>query len=135
MTIRKTLFLSIITLIIFYTSFILLANDCMKLFSVTITITAILFFYIAYKTITKSNPNKIYNQKLKKTLNKYESILVYSKEKYDLKKEKIIKIKDIDNLVKAQRIINKPIIYLTQDSKDVFILKDKEYLLVFNFKI
>lgn len=135
MTTKKTLILSVVTLATFFLSLILLANDYMNMVPVTLTITTILFIYMAYKIFSKKDPTSVYKRTLKNILKSYDSILVYSKNKYDYDSNNVIRVKTMDNLIKAQEIINKPIIYVDLEKSSKFILKDDERLLVYTLKI
>ena len=134
MSVRKTIIMSIITLGMFLLSYILLASDCMNMVPVTFTITGLLFIYMVIKVFTKNDKKTIYNKKLKNILKTYDSILVYSKDKIDLNSG-ILKIKTINDLMKAQQIINKPIIYESLEECSNFIINDDDKTLVYTLKI
>lgn len=135
MSVKKTLILSLITLVMFFLSFILLSNDYMNMVPVTFTITAILFIYMVVKIFTKNDEKSIYERKLKNILKTYDSILVYSKSKIELDKDNTLRVTTMNDLMKAQQLINKPIIYQAEEKKSKFILKDEDKFLIYTLKI
>lgn len=135
MSVRKTIIMSFITLGMFLLSYILLANDYMNMVPVTFTITGLLFIYMAVKIFTKNDKKTIYERKLKNILKTYDSILVYSKDKINLNDIDVLKIKTMNDLMKAQQIINKPIIYEDLENSSNFIINDEEKILVYTLKI
>jgi len=134
MSVKKTIIMSLITLVMFFLSYILLANDYMNMVPVTFTITGLLFIYMVVKIFTKNDKKTIYERKLKNILKTYDSILVYSKDKLDINKG-ILKIKTMNDLMKAQQIINKPIIYESLEKCSNFIINDEDKTLVYTLKI
>ena len=135
MSVRKTIIMSFITLGMFLLSYILLANDYMNMVPVTFTITGLLFIYMSVKIFTKNDKKTIYERKLKNILKTYDSILVYSKDKINLNDIDVLKIKTMNDLMKAQQIINKPIIYEDLENSSNFIINDEEKILVYTLKI
>ena len=135
MSVKKTIILSIITIIMFFTSFILLANDYMNMVPVTFTITAILFIYMIVKIFSKNDKNSVYKRKLNNILKTYDAILVYSKNKYDMDKNNTLNVKTMNDLIKAQQIINQPVIYLDEEKQSKFILKDEDKFLVYTLNV
>ncbi len=135
MSVKKTLILSLITLVMFFLSFILLSNDYMNMVPVTFTITAILFIYMVVKIFTKNDEKSIYERKLKNILKTYDSILVYSKSKIELDKDNTLRVTTMNDLMKAQQLINKPIIYQAEEKESKFILKDEDKFLIYTLKI
>ena len=105
MSVKKTIVLSIITLVMFFLSFILLSNDYMNMVPVTFTITGLLFIYMVVKIFTKNDKKTIYERKLKNILKTYDSILVYSKTKIELDKDNTLRVTNINDLMKAQQYI------------------------------
>lgn len=135
MSIKKTIILSIITLVMFFLSFILLSNDYMNMVPVTFTITGLLFIYMVVKIFTKNDKKTIYERKLKNILKTYDSILVYSKTKIELDKDNTLRVTNMNDLMKAQQLINKPIIYQDEEKSSKFILKDEDKYLTYTLKI
>ena len=135
MSIKKTIILSIITLVMFFLSFILLSNDYMNMVPVTFTITGLLFIYMVVKIFTKNDKKTIYERKLKNILKTYDSILVYSKTKIELDKDNTLRVTNMNDLMKAQQLINKPIIYQEEEKSSKFILKDEDKYLTYTLKI
>ena len=135
MSVKKTIVLSIITLVMFFLSFILLSNDYMNMVPVTFTITGLLFVYMVVKIFTKNDKKTIYERKLKNILKTYDSILVYSKTKIELDKDNTLRVTNINDLMKAQQLINKPIIYQDEEKCSKFILKDEDKYLTYTLKI
>ena len=135
MSVKKTIIMSLITLGMFLFSYVLLANDYMNMVPVTFTITGLLFIYMVVKVFTKNDKKTIYDRKLKNILKTYDSILVYSKDKINLNDINVLKIKTINDLMKAQQIINKPIIYESLEKSSHFIINDDERILVYTLKV
>lgn len=135
MSVKKTLILSLITLVMFFLSFILLSNDYMNMVPVTFTITGLLFIYMVVKIFTKNDKKAVYERKLKNILKTYDSILVYAKTKIDIDKDNTLRVTTINDLMKAQQLINKPIIYQAEEKSSKFILKDEDKFLLFTLKI
>lgn len=127
---KKILFIIILTILLSILTIYLISIRYFKLLPVTITllITIIIYMYIIFQN---KNIKEIYEKKLNNILNTYESIIIKTNKKYNLKSSKVLYITSLDNLIKAQRIINKPINYLQENEKNIFILQDLEYLLVY----
>lgn len=135
MSLRKTIIMSIITLLMFFLSFILIANDYMNMVPVTFTITALLFIYMIIKVFSKNDKKSIYKRKLQNILKTYDSLLVYSKNKYDIDNNNLLKVKTINDLMKAQQIISQPVIYIDEENRSRFIIKDEEKFLVYTLEV
>ena len=128
---KKMILFGIITVLMFFTSFVLLFNDIINYFIISCSVTAILFIYCCYLVFTKKDKKTLYSKRIKKILKTYDSILVYSNEDYDLDNENILFVKKFDNLLTAQEELNKPIVYIGEEQSSIFLLKDDKEILVF----
>lgn len=134
-SIEKTIFIGLVTLILFLLSFILLFNDLINYFIISLTSTVILFVYLCYNVFSKNDEETIYNKKLKNILKSYDSILVYLDDDYKFSDENIMFVKSFDSLLVAQDEMNKPIMYICEDKSSAFLLEDDDNLLVYILKM
>lgn len=134
-SIEKTIFIGLVTLILFLLSFILLFNDLINYFIISLTSTVILLVYLCYNVFSKNDEETIYNKKLKNILKSYDSILVYLDDDYKFSDENIMFVKSFDSLLVAQDEMNKPIMYICEDKSSAFLLEDDDNLLVYILKM
>ena len=128
----KKIILAIITLICFLVSIILFSNDMIDYFIISATITFVLFIFLCYEVFkSKKTEEKEYNKELKELLKKYDSILVYCDEDYEIDNEVVVFVKNFDDLVKYCDEINKTIVYVKSDDSSAFFLKNSNELLVY----
>lgn len=128
----KKIILAIITLICFLVSIILFSNDMIDYFIISVTITFVLFIFLCYEVFkSKKTEEKEYNKELKELLKKYDSILVYCDEDYEIDNEVVVFVKNFDDLVKYCDEINKTIVYVKSDDSSAFFLKNSNELLVY----
>ena len=131
----KIIVVGISTLITVIISFVLLFNDIINYFIVSITISGLLFIYLAYSVFTKNDDKSVYNKNLRKILKTYDSILVYTKDEISLTDQNIIFVKKFNDLLKSQEEFNKPILYFEEPESSIFSLQDGNELLVYIMKI
>lgn len=132
---KEIISVSLVTIIMFFISFILLFNDVINFFMVFITVTAILFAYLCYIVFSNKDEKTVYNRKIKKILKTYDSILVYSNYEYDISKQNIIFLKSFDNLLTAREELDTTMIYIEEKESNIFMVKDNKELLVYIFKL
>jgi hypothetical protein len=132
---KEIISVSLVTVMIFFISFILLFNDVMNYFIVFITITAILFGYLCYIVFSNKDEKTIYDRKIKKILKTYDSILVYSDYNYDVSKQNVIFLKNFDSLLAAREELDTTMIYIEEKESNIFMVKDNKELLVYIFKL
>ena len=132
---EKLVVVSIVTLVSFVLSMVLLFNDIINYFIVAISITIVTFFYLICVSFEKKDDKNIYYKKLKKILKTYDSLLVYSKDEIQLKDQNVIFVKNFKNLLVAQEEFNKPIIYADEGESSAFMLQDGNELLVYIMKL
>ena len=84
--------------------------------------------FVGITTLTSSsNPDKVYENKVKSILNTYDSVLVKSNSVPSFDDRNIIQVMSIDDLIDAQLEIRKPICYMKQTESCAFaLLDDKE---------
>ena len=82
-----------------------------------------------------NNPSKLFESKVKKILNTYDSILVKSTSVPRLDGKNIFLVETIDDLVDAQLEIRKPICYLKQTESCSFVLLDDQAAYVYVEKV
>lgn len=128
---KKIIYICIITVLMFFVSFILFFNDVMNYFIICCTCTIILFIYSCYLVFQKKDKKTLYNKKIMKILKTYDSVLIYSNVDYNIGDENIIFVKKFDNLLTAQEELNKPIVYIGEERSSVFLLKDDKEILVY----
>lgn len=133
--IEKTIVCGLVTLTMFLVSFILLFNDLISYFIISVSITTVLFIYLCYNVFSRKDEESIYKRKLKSILKTYDSILIYLDADYKLSDENIMFVKNFDDLVVAQDEVSRPIMYLREDNSSVFMLEDDNNLLVYILKI
>ena len=132
---KEIISVSLVTIMMFFISFILLFNDVINYFIVFITITIILFAYFCYIVFSKKDEKTIYDRKLKKILKTYDSILVYSNYEYDISNQNIIFLKKFDDLLSARDELDSTMIYIEEKESNIFMVKDNNELLVYIFKL
>lgn len=132
---RKVILIYIITVVMFFVSFLLLFNDIMNYFIISIATTLVLFVQSCYIVFSKKDEKGLYYSRIKKILKTYDSILVYSNDKFEYDDENIIFVKKFDNLLVAQEELSKPILYIDEGESSVFLLKDDKEVLVYVDKI
>lgn len=128
---RKIIFTCIITVLMFFISFVFFFNDVMNYFIVCSTCTMILFIYCCCLTFAKKDIKSLYIKRIKRILKTYDSILVYANSNFAIEDENIIFVKKFDNLLTAQEELNKPIFYIEEEKSSVFLLKDDKEILAF----
>ena len=82
-----------------------------------------------------NNPTKLFESKVKRILNTYDSILVKSTSVPRLDGKNIFLVETIDDLVDAQLEIRKPICYLKQTESCSFVLLDDQAAYVYVEKV
>ncbi len=122
------------TLIMFLMSLILLFNDAMNYFFVSITLTTISFIGLSVLVFRKEDEESIYMRKLNKILKTYDSSLVYSDNDYKLENEHIIFVKNFSDIAKSSDELNEPIIFINENNSCVFLLKEGDELLTYVMK-
>lgn len=132
---RKMISIGIITVLMFFVSFILLFNDIINYFIISCSATTVLFAYCCCLVFSKKDEKTLYDKRLKKILKTYDSILVYSNDDFEFGGENIIFVKKFDNLLIAQDELNIPIVYIEEKQSSVFLLKDGKELLVYVDKV
>lgn len=132
---KKLIYISYLNIIFFVLTFILYFNDLTNYCIVIGTITILLFALFCYILFTKHDEKTVYQNKLKKILKTYDSILVYADTDLELEDENIIIVKDILDLIVAQEKIKKPILYFKEEESSHFILQDEKELLIYNLKL
>lgn len=133
--IEKTIVCGLVTLTMFLVSFILLFNDLISYFIISVSITTVLFIWLCYNVFSRKDEESIYKRKLKNILKTYDSILIYLDDDYKLSDENIMFVKNFDDLVVAQDEVSRPIMYLSEDNSGVFMLEDDNNLLVYILKM
>lgn len=133
--IEKTIVGGLVTLTMFLVSFILLFNDLISYFIISVSITTVLFIWLCYNVFSRKDEESIYKRKLKNILKTYDSILIYLDDDYKLSDENIMFVKNFDDLVVAQDEVSRPIMYLSEDNSGVFMLEDDNNLLVYILKM
>ena len=130
--IDKKIIIGIITLFGFLISLILFSNDIINYFIISMTITTILFIYLCYSAFkVKNSDEKQYDKDLKEVLKKYDSILVYCDNDYEIDGELVIFVKNFEDLVRYCDEINKTIVYVNYEDSSAFYLKNSNELLVY----
>lgn len=132
---KKMVMVSIITVLLFFISFMLFFYDIINYFIIFSTITTIMFVYFCYLVFSKKDEKSLYERKLKNILKTYDSILVYSNDRDIIEKENIIFVKRFDDLLTAQEELNKPILYIKEDYSSVFLLQEENELLAYIYKM
>lgn len=84
---------------------------------------------------TSSNPNKLYESKVRNLLNTYDSILVKSNTIPSLEGRNIVNVEKMEDLVDAQLELRKPICYLKQTESCSFVLLDEKEAYVYVEKL
>lgn len=132
---KKLIYISYLNIILFAVTLILYFNDLTNYVIVTGTITVLLFIIFCYLLFTKKDEKTLYQNKLKKILKTYDSILVYADTDLELVDENVIIVKDIIDLITAEEKIKKPILYFKEEESSHFILQDDKELLIYNLKL
>lgn len=123
--------LSLITVMMFFLSFLFLFNDSMNYFIVFMTITIVLFVYFCYVVFSKKDEKSLYKKQLRKILKTYDSILVYSDCDYKIENKNIIFLKRFEDLLVAQEELDIPIVYIEEKESSVFLIKNDKELLTY----
>ena len=130
--VNRKIILGIITLFCFLISLILFSNDMINYFIITATLTVVLFVFLCFEVFkSKKTEEKQYNKELNELLKKYDSILVYCDEDYEIDGELVVFVKNFDDLVRYCDEINRTIVYVKDEDSSAFYLKNSNELLVY----
>lgn len=131
----KKIIIGIITLFCFLVSLILFSNDMINYFIILATITVVLFVLLCYEVFkVKKTSERQYNKELNELLKRYDSILVYCDDEYEIDGEVVVFVKNFDDIVKYCDEINKTIVYVKEEDSSAFFLKNSNELLVYIMK-
>ena len=131
---NKIIVFSVVDLVLFVMSFILLINDLDNYFITIATLTLVLLIYLFYIVLSKNDEVSIYKKKLKKILKTYDSILIYMEEQYKFGDENVMFVKKFEDLLIAKDEVNNPILFVDEGESSVFLLEDENNLLVYVMK-
>ena len=130
----KLSLLSIVGIIFVIGTVFLLGSENSSYAILTATVAVILVAYaVIYYNESKDNYS-LYNNKLRKILNTYDSVLVKSEKLPDLSNHSIIKVASMEDLVYAQMVIKKPIYFYEEEKHCSFVLIDDKEICVYILK-
>ena len=102
---------------------------------ISFIISAILFIYLGlYYVKHKEKQSKI-KKELKRILKTYDSIIVNAKNNINLENYNRVEVSEFNELIDAYNELRKPIIYIHQNKKLMFILINEETAIHYTLKI
>lgn len=131
----KNIFIIICSLVFFAGGLFLMKLSLLGYAILCFTLTIILLLVGIVSTINGSNPNRLYESKVKEILNTFDSILVQSNSVPSLEGRNIVMLESMDDLVDAQLEIRKPICYQKQSESCCFILLDDKEAYIYVEKL
>ena len=130
----KVIIYSVLVLGLFFTSFVLFINDLINYSLVCFALTIVCVVGLFIHVFTRNDPHSVFIRDLKKVLKTYDSDIVYSDEEYIVSEKDIFFVKTIEDLLKASNELDAPIIYYSEETAAVFMVKNDDILLVFLMK-
>ena len=121
---NKKIYVGLLTILFMLISFMLLFNDLINYFIVTLIITLILFCYLIFITFKKNDENSIYQREIKRIFRTYDSILVYSDSNYKLNDQEIVIVNKLEDIVKVSEALNLPILVINEKDSCIFICEE-----------
>ena len=116
---------------------VLLLNSPYKFYSIILFSLAVLFFILFIISFLRRDSSDIgiFNRKLKRILNTYDSILVKSDNHINLGNRTPIVLNSFNDLVNAQMEVRKPISYYLENECCNFILFDDKEVYIYVLKV
>ena len=121
---NKKIYIGLLTILFMLVSFILLFNDLINYFIVSLIITIMLFSYLVYITFKKNDEDSIYKREIKRIFRTYDSILVYSDNNYKLNDQEIVIVNKLEDIVKVSEALNLPILVINEKDSCIFICEE-----------
>lgn len=131
----KNIFIILCSLVFFIGGLFLMKLSFLGYAILCFTLTIILLLVGVISTINGSNPNRLYESKVREILNTFDSILVQSNSVPSLEGRNIVMLETMDDLVDAQLEIRKPICYQKQSESCCFILLDDKEAYIYVEKL
>ena len=105
-------------------------------YAILLFVISFICFIIGILSLRKStNPDDIYDKRVKSIINTYDSVLVKSSSVPNFEDRNIVTLSNIDDLIDAQLELRKPICYLKQTESCSFVLLDDKDAYVYIMKI
>ena len=130
---NKNLFLAFSIIGFLMIPIVYLMGD-IKLIILDVVLSVIVFFLFIIALIMSKDENKVYDSKYKDIFNTYGEILIKSTKLPSFSKRNLVIIDNIEDLIKSQKEIRKPIYYCDDLSSCTFILLDSKEALVYILK-